>query len=383
LSDKSKQVGELTVEEFQTITTNLVLDQFQKFIEDKGLDEIDKRHLILPEKEAEMKQMEGGEKLHTILIAMKNDSVGELLKPQAKAADPMIEGTDASGGYLVPAVTRAEILRLIPTYSQARAYMRNLPFPKTTDTINIPQKNAGASVAYVNEASQIADSKPTLQVIQLVAKKLAGIVTFSNEFLNDSTVEIQRYVISLFAEAIGTAEDAQFFQGTGSPFTGIFNVTDVTGSNYGKKVESTVAALEAQDFLDLAYGVDQRYVNGGAFYMHRTLAAVVRGLEDSAGNPIWLNNNTGFGSILGYPVRLIENAPTAAVATASMPYVLFGNLQNSFIADKADMSIKASEEATVDGVSLYEYDLAGIRVTKRGGFHKGLVASYGVIHLAA
>jgi HK97 family phage major capsid protein len=79
-------------------------------------------------------------------------------------------------------------------------------------------------------------------------------------------------------------------------------------------------------------------------------------------------------------VQLIENAPTSAAATGSIVMVL-GNLENSYIGTKTEMSVKILEEASVGGTSLAENDLSAIRVIERVGFDAGLTSAYSVVKL--
>ena len=293
----------------------------------------------------------------------------------------MVEGKYADGGYLVPAITRAEIIRLIPTFGQARGLVRVLPMGKAA-TLNIPSKLTGPTPAAVSEGAQISSSKPTLTVIQLVAKKFGEIVVLSNELIDDANVDIQNYIIELLAETLGTLEDAQVFAGTGSLFTGIFNAS----STYGNQIfKATAAGITYDDIIDCTYGVDQRYLRNAKWLMHRTVMGTVRKLTDSDGNPIFYPAAGGQPAMLnGYPIEMIENAPDADTVTASMPLLVLGNTQKySLFADKKQVSIKLSDEASVGGTSLFEYDLAAIRVLERIAFNIGSPLAYSAIKITA
>lgn len=296
-----------------------------------------------------------------------------------KAAQPQTEGTGADGGILVPTITQARILELIPTFGQARTYMQS--FPMSGNPQKLPKELTNPSAYWVDENNAITDSKLTLEELTLTPKKLASIVTASNEVLMDARPDLGAYIVKKIAQAFGIAEDVQFFAGTGSPFTGIFAGTNTFGSEINTATIDP-ASLTYRNFLSMIAGVDQNYVTNAGFFAHRSLMPYVWGLEDDQHRPIFM---PAYGSmpatIFGYPIYWIENAPsyTTAAATPETPFLLFGDLTNSYIGDVMGMTVKVFEEGTVDGTSLIENDLTGIRVIKRVAFNKGLIAKYSVL----
>jgi HK97 family phage major capsid protein len=87
--------------------------------------------------------------------------------------------------------------------------------------------------------------------------------------------------------------------------------------------------------------------------------------------------------LLGFPVRLIENAPTLSSVTGGKPFIVLGNLENSYIGDVQGMEVTLLSEATIDGTSLGQFDLSAIRVISRVAFNKGLTEKYSVIKTAS
>src|SRR4030095_1978741 len=298
-----------------------------------------------------------------------------------KAADPMIVGTPGSGGYLVPQLTASRILELVPTFGQARRFMS--VFPLAGNDVLIPKENALPSWNWVNENASITSSKPTVQTITLTPKKGAAIVVLSNELLKDANINIAGYVMGKIAQAKGTSEDAQMFAGTGSPFTGVYNPSNTFGF---AETTATISAssLTYQNLLNTLAGVDQNYLTGASWHFHRTILPVVAGLSDDNGRPLL---EPAFGDLpmrlLGFPVRLIENAPTLAGSSTGKPFVILGNLENSYIGDVNGMEVTLLSEATIDGTSLGQFDLSAIRVISRVAFNKGLTEKYSVIKTAS
>jgi HK97 family phage major capsid protein len=294
-----------------------------------------------------------------------------------KAADPIVvSANDDAGGYLVPAVTEARILELMPTYGQARQYMTTMPIGG--GVLHIPKEGTLPTWTYgISENASITSSKPTFGTYDITPSKGGALVVISNEMLRDANVNIGDYIIRKIAQAKGTGDDSQFFNGTGSPFTGVFRAT---ASTFGNLVRCTTGAtITYANLLSTVYGIDQNYLNGASWFMHRTVLASVMGILDGQQRPIF---QPAFGgtpaTLLGYPVVVVENAPTASVSDAA-PLAILGNLDGSIIGDVMGMEVKILTEATIDATNLAQYDLTGIRVIARCGFTSGQVNRYSLL----
>ncbi|HJY63111.1 MAG TPA: phage major capsid protein, partial [Ignavibacteria bacterium] len=372
---KTKSIDSLTDDEKHELdsltekkeTYDLVKQAASDFFKTSGLTEVVKKH---PDTERIGESPEG-----RFALLLKGIYSGnyDLI---TKAADPMVVGTPGSGGYLVPQLTASRIVELVPTFGQARRHMT--VFPMAGNELLIPKENAMPSWNWINEGASITSSKPTVQTIALTPKKGAAIVVLSNELLKDANINIAGYVMGKIAQAKGTSEDAQMFAGTGSPFTGIYNPSNPFG--YAEPTATTTAAsLIYQDLLNAIAGIDQNFLTGAAWYFHRTILPVVAGLTDDNERPLL---EPAFGDLpmrlLGFPVRLIENAPSLSSVTGGKPFVILGNLENSYIGDVQGMEVTLLSEATIDGTSLGQYDLSAIRVISRVAFNKGLTEKYSV-----
>jgi HK97 family phage major capsid protein len=295
-----------------------------------------------------------------------------------KTLAPQNETTAADGGTLVPDVTRPEILRLMEEFGVGRSDFRVLPMG-VSKVVKIPRKLTGATVTRTSENTAITDTKVTLDYVTLTASKVAAIVAMSNELDEDSIVDMGQYVNELLGESFAEEEDGQFYAGTGSPHTGLFNTT----STYGKEVQVASAAdISYDDLVSVVYGIKSNYLLNAVWRMHRTVYAEICKIKDLQDRPIVVNPaEPTKASMFGYPIRLIESAPNADTATAGMPLIILGAGKNAIIGSKRDLTVKILTEATVDSVNLAENDLVGIRVTKRDAFTVALPSAYSVIKI--
>ena len=373
-----EDLGKFTVDLEKTISEKQTekFDEFEKKL-DGSFDNF-KKGFDRPMSDQE-KQDKANESMGNVIKNFANKARGKNYDQELvqKTLDPQDETTDADGGYLTPTITAAEILRLTEEFGQGRQYFRNFPMGKAP-AITLPTKLTGATVARVSEGAQIADTKVTLTYNTLTASKVAAIVAMTSELDEDSIVDIGAYVNEQLAEAFAEEEDGQLFTGTGSPHTGAFNAS----STYGNEIQVTnSAAISYDDLVDCAMGLKQNYLRGGAWYMHRTVAADLMKLKDTNELPILINAGDPMRmTLLGYPVRLIEKAPASTVTTAGMPLIVLGNLQKAGIFGlKKNYTMKILTEATVDTINLAEYDLIGVRVTKRDAFVLSLPGALSVI----
>ena len=298
-----------------------------------------------------------------------------------KSADPMLE----AGSVLIPSITENRIIELMPTFGQARQYMEQVPM--TGLPITVPKELVNPTWTWgISENASITTSKPTLGSVSWTPSKGGAIVVMTSELFSDAIVQVGNYVISKVAQAKGQAEDTQFFRGTGSPFTGVFASSHTFGGSH-ETATSNVNSLDYMDLLQCIVNVDQNYIAGAAWHFHRSLLPYVWGLKDADGNLIFKPANGDVpATLLGYPIRLIEGAPSAttANATAGTPFIVFGDLRNSTIRDVVDSyQVKILDQATIDGTSLAQYDLIGVRVLARAAFNANLVEKYSIIKTKA
>ncbi|MCX7611850.1 MAG: phage major capsid protein [Ignavibacterium sp.] len=297
-------------------------------------------------------------------------------KSTLKALDPNIEGSNTAGGYLVPRITQAKIWEVVGTYGQARKLFSELPVTQT-GKMAVPKYGSGVTAYWVGENQPITASKASFDVVNIDTKKLAAIVAVSNELLEDALVDVGEFLIKKIGEAFGKAEDNAFFNGT-SPFTGLFQVN--TGL-FGNQVSvSNPDDISYEKLLDMVYGIDQSYLDGAKWLMHRTTLSQIRKIKDTTGNPIFFPANDGtIGTLLGFPVVLVESAPNV---TSPGVIAILGNPSNTYYGVKKELSVQLLTEATIDGTNLAERDLSAIRVIERVAFDKGLTETYSCLYIA-
>jgi HK97 family phage major capsid protein len=216
-----------------------------------------------------------------------NEELTEALGGFAKHAKAALqEDTDAEGGYLVPTVLESEIGRVIKDFSVVRAAGPTI-IPMTTKTHQLPTLANDFTVTLESEEATINDSAPATPFAQgsLTAKKFAGLVTVSEELIEDNVVALMDFVMTHLLELIAILEDTQALEGDGAGvnFTGLFSaagVTDVPGGS---------DALTIGEIVSLIYGSDVwgSIVNGIIWAHPRILRDAFQLTTGATGTP-WM-----------------------------------------------------------------------------------------------
>lgn len=287
--------------------------------------------------------------------------------------------SDSAGGYLMPVELSAEVLRISESdYGLARREMRYLPFSGPGNTRKIPSLASSVAVAWTDEAAKKSSTAPTFGIVTQTLKKLAAIVPMTEEILEDSNINLTALVAELFAEAVAKEEDIQFFNGTGSPWTGILNNGSVNVVNMASADGDTI---DAEDLLAMIDKTPSGALSGAKFYMNRTVFSKLRALRSggsTTGDGAYLIQSPVAGepaTIWGYPIVLSDAFPTVTQDGDNKPLVLFGNLKKAAIfGDKQELRVKMLDQATVRNsgnsadLNLAQQDMVAIRIVERVGY---------------
>ena len=288
----------------------------------------------------------------------------------------MTEGVDEDGGYLVPEEFRATLIRLITAYGDARKLGTVIPMSK--DELRIPRLVSGVSVYWVGEAQDIPTTKPSLDRVSLVAKKLAALVPVSSELLEDSSIAIANLLMQLFAEAMAQEEDRVAFVGnpsSGDPFAGVLytsgvNVHQISGNNF--------TDVTADDLLKLITLVPSAAAKNGVFLAHRSIIHHLYGLKDNNGQYIVRKpTDKEPATLWGYPIVQSDVMPDVSASAADTPFIAFGDFAQLYIGDRRKLSIAQSQHVGFVSDTVY------LRATERVAFAVAIPDAFAIAKTAS
>lgn len=128
----------------------------------------------------------------------------------------------SDGGFLIPEILRAELLRVALESAIVRSRARvipmdslTVPFPTVDSTSNVSSVYGGVTGYWTEEGATLTESQPRFGRIELKANKLVLYTEVPNELIRDARPSMEAFINDIFPEAIAWFEDVAFFVGGG------------------------------------------------------------------------------------------------------------------------------------------------------------------------
>lgn len=279
------------------------------------------------------------------------------------------EGSNSSGGYLVPTQFEQSIIDLRESYGTFRQYVPVIPM--AGDTLSKPKRTGGLTAYFVDESGLLTESDKTWGQVKLVAKKLACLSRISSEISEDAIINIADDLAAEMAYAFAVKEDSVGWNGTGiSTDGGIIGVRTKFAAGVGSFVgavdaasgHDTFAELDAADFRKVMAKLP-KYARKNAKWYGSTVA------WDTAVLPIIMASGglTGQEMGAGFPKRFLgyewvddQTLPTDTTDISDTAMILFGDLGLSAkMGQRRGITLMQSDQR------YFEYDQIGLRATER------------------
>ncbi len=249
----------------------------------------------------------------------------------------LMEGTDASGGYLVPDEYDA---RLIEKLDEENVIRKLGTVIQTSGERKINVASSKPAASWIEENGQLQFSDASFDQKILDAYKLSVAVKVSEELLADNAYDLENFLINAFGRAIANAEEEAFLTGDGSSKpTGLLHAT--AGGEIG--IVTAGNSITTDEILDLIYKLKRPYRRNASFITADSTLAAIRKLKDGTGQYLWQPALTAGepDRLLGYPVFTSAYVPTIA---AGQPVVAFGDMSYYNIGDRGTRTFAALHE---------------------------------------
>ncbi|MBL6853134.1 MAG: phage major capsid protein [Alphaproteobacteria bacterium] len=248
-------------------------------------------------------------------------------------------GSNADGGYTVPLEIESTIDRVLAKASPIRAIatVRQIG----GNVYRKPIATSGAATGWVAETdARPQTNTPTLAVIDFPAMELYAMPAATPTLLDDSAVDIERWLADEVQTVFAEQEGAAFVSGNGtSAPKGFLTETIVADASWAwtrlgyiaSGADGAFASTNPVDNLvNLAYAPKQAYRANGTWVMNRKTESVIRKFKDTTGNYIWSPGASAGQSptLLGYPVAEAEDMPDIASNSYS---IAFGDFARGYL----------------------------------------------------
>ena len=249
------------------------------------------------------------------------------------------EGSDGSGGYLVPDTYDDRLVQALKQKNVLRQIATIVP---TTQKLTIPVSLGGENASWMPENEPYTFCEAEFGEIEIDAYKLGSSILVSDELLEDCGVDLKKYIEEAFAHRIGNAEESAFIRGDGNgkPL-GIIHQASIG------KVTDEKGKISADDLVDMEFSLAEPYRKNAVWVMSNDAYCRLGQLRHYRGNPIWSNGleEEMPMKLFGYPVYICNHMDD--VTPGSIP-VMFGDFSYYWIGDRGKRVIKRLVERYAD-----------------------------------
>ena len=294
----------------------------------------------------------------------KGDDAG-LAALEAKA---MSVGSDPDGGYTVEADRSGRIITRIFETSPMRQHASVVSI--STDRLEGLRDSDEAAASWVGETGTRSDTNtPQLNQWSIKVHELYAKPKVTQKLLDDSVVDIEAWLGAKVADQFARSQNTAFVTGVGvgkprgfasytsaatadaSRSWGVFeHVATASNGSFG----TDPAGLEK--LITVKHKLNPAYLAGSGWFMNRTTVAEVRTLTDKStdGAFVFVPDFSGnsAGSILGYPIHLLEDM--ASYSTTDALAVAFGNMREAYtIVDRLGIRVLRDPYSSKPYVEFY------------------------------
>lgn len=249
------------------------------------------------------------------------------------------EGSDGSGGYLVPNTYEDKLVKAPADKNVLRRISNVIP---TSHRMHIPVAEGVDCADWVPEGTAIKFMDAEFGEVILDAYKLATSIRATDEMLEDGGVDMKKFILDMFSERIGKAEEDAFIRGDGNgkPLGLIYQAS--VGA-----VSENVGDISMDDMVDLEHAVSAAYRKNAVWLVSKDAYHKLCRITHYNGQGVWRKNLKDGEPVrlFGYPIYICKAMDD--VAPDSIP-VMFGDFSNYWIGDRGKRVIKRLVERYAD-----------------------------------
>jgi HK97 family phage major capsid protein len=287
-------------------------------------------------------------------------------------------GSGPDGGYLVPETVEREVLQRLAAVSPIRAIssVRIISGGQYKRAFSV----TGPASGWVGEtAARPETAAPKLSEMSFPAMELYAMPAATQTLLDDSVVDIDRWIADEVEAAFAEQESAAFVHGDGiNKPKGFLSVPTVEDEiwEWGRlgTIQTGGATFPASNpsdvLVELIYALKAGYRQNASFVMNRKTQSAIRKFKDAQGQYLWAPPASlgQAATLMGFPVVEAEDMPD--IALNARP-VAFGDFKRGYlVVDRAGVRILRDPYSAKPYVLFY--------TTKRVG---GGVQDYAAIKL--
>lgn len=300
------------------------------------------------------------------------------------------EGSNAAGGFLVPAEFGGDMVDLREEYGVFRKNTKIVPM--ASDTRTDPRRVGGVTAYFMQESGAGTEALKGWDQVSLTAKKLMALVKYTSELAEDAFINIGDDLIGEINYAFALKEDQCGFMGDGtSTYGGIEGIVPkllrvfTASGGTGLVVASGNAYSEIvlADLMKVAGALPQYAEREAKWYCSKRFwEEVIAKIILSSGGVSALELIAGVRrQFLGYPVEITQVMPSTE-ANSQVPLVLGSLKQGTRMGVRRGTQIALSKDAAfttdeilIRGTERFDINAHDVGETGTAGPIVGLVTA--------
>lgn len=287
-----------------------------------------------------------GEKLQAEMIRKAKQyskDYREYLKT-AEITDALKVGKEKDGGYLVPDELEEGLVEAL----EENSVIRKLSNVVTTKGLyKVEELVKGPTGYWVEEGGPMDFSDMEFYEVVLDAHKNGVMVGVTEELLEDSGFDIEKYLTKVVGQTVGELEEEAFVSGNGTARPRGFLLDAVVG------VETTEITGDALVMLQSSVG--SKFAKNAVWVMSEEAERELRKIKSYGGRPLWEPDMTKGAPdrIFGKPVYVCSAMPNNLPGNCPIAY---GDFSYYWIGERGKRSIKRLSERYADrGIVAFRY----------------------------
>jgi HK97 family phage major capsid protein len=270
----------------------------------------------------------------------------------------MAEASGTTGGYTVPPDFYQQLLAIVAenTFIRPRAFVQpmasaTLQFPyldvTTIQAAGVSPFFGGVQMSWTEEAQTRTETEPAFKMMELKAHELSGYSVSSNVLLADAAFGLEKFLFTLFGQAIAWYEEYAFLQGNGvGKPVGMLTAGAAipTGGNAGLTARAAANQIQFADVAAMWSKLLPASWGKAIWTFSPTCVPQLLQLKDGANRAIFISIDQGITksptwNLMGRPAFATEKVP--AMGTKGDLMLLDPSLY--VIGDRMQIEIAASE----------------------------------------
>jgi len=266
----------------------------------------------------------------------------QLRAQNLKIQNALSSGVDTEGGYILPPSVQMGIMKLLRASDPLRGVATVITSARD---VGIPIQTGRPSFSWLGEGGTYGQTQPAHGKVLFSAFKLGGIITVSDELLQDADFDLVGYLTQTSADGILDSTEAANMTGDGSgkPL-GLFATTEVAGVTVGGYTGASTTTVTIDELIETQHSLGRVYRPRAAWFAKDAIFKVIRKLKNSVNGDYLLQPSITEGApdrLLGNPFYVTDFGNSAATGVKTL---MFGDPKAYTIVDRLGLSVKRLDE---------------------------------------